>query len=587
LGLAIVLHKWHLRDIDAALVAAKKTGADKIVVFVNWSCEREAGAYDFSEYKKYCDKIVDYGLKIIFRIQCTKSVFYNYEGKPLFIQRRIYPIGFKRSLLTSDHLGHQRSQLDFCERSMALLEAYYSQAVEYFSKRYNDSINSFALAISEENEIKFGQNKYGWRPYSDLRKGEFVKIHGNEPPVINSPRKALSPHKLKPIPLFHEFMIFREEILIQTISALSKVVRAQGHKTMGMFGQFFQSHDGIFCSRVISKLVPYLDCVTVDYNFYNGWDNVYYDVAKPSLMANLARNLGYKEISIGLYLERARIKKNESERNDRLESIDTSILQHLSKVREFTGKTGQKVDYEFAGFGVGLKDLETLQGELIQFSRQSPEIVKSEKVKIAILACHSNYDFFVGDRLDNNHSFIRNNLSNCYKSFVDLGCIVDIISDTFLESNPSILDNYRAVIAPTQFAVTQKTLDIVNNCDTTFISDQKFAKFDENGYEREKPLELGITAVNWEPLPLKLANGIIISDYSNFPSLVKKVPAFSTIQKNTTVHLKIPEKQRGFFVMHNNKITTGLSIWSLKDETVKTELMNLLIELFAGSNKTL
>jgi len=163
----------------------------------------------------------------------------------------------------------------------------------------------------------------------------------------------------KHIPQFGNFMQFREEKLIEVVKRLSIQIRRAGGKSLGYFGQFFNSHDGIFCLGVIAALREELDLVAVDYNFFNGWTNIC-DVWKPALMANYAATLGYSEVIVGLYLERVRtIGAGIGD------PVDKAIYDSLRRIGDLCSSQEHISGYELAGFGKGVDDIADL-GNVIE-----------------------------------------------------------------------------------------------------------------------------------------------------------------------------------------------------------------------------
>ena len=102
---------------------------------------------------------------------------------------------------------------------------------------------------------------------------------------------------------FPELMQYREAVLKRYVCRLTDLIRQHGSIAAGYFGQSLTSHDAIYALGIIEEVIDCFDKITVDYNYYSGWQVELNPYVIP-LLVNYATNLGYPRVMAGLYLER-------------------------------------------------------------------------------------------------------------------------------------------------------------------------------------------------------------------------------------------------------------------------------------------
>lgn len=496
--ISIVLHPRHLLDLDAAAEAVQKSGANTIVIFCKWGrVSRQKGIYDFVYYDSLIERLGLMGAQFILRLDCSNRFESDARGE--LIKGTGFPSWMQAlsGIKAVGHTGREGDQFSFgAEIAIQEAEEFYYQAAKHFTQKYPGRIYAFAIALSEENEIKYGQNKYYWRDYHPKVKEEFRERHGADMPVITTANRVKG--NTSQIPFFDCFMQFREEKLVQTVKRLSLQLQKGGGKSMGYFGQFFGSHDAIFCLGVIASLRESLDIIAVDYNFYNGWTPAC-DVWKPALMANYAHSIGYKNIIIGLYLERVR-----AEGHGINDPVDMNIVEKLNAIGRVSSNQEGVVGYELAGFGRGVSELHSFSGVIERFKIKGQPEVRNTSYRIALLACHDTFYYFVGERsYDRN---IHNDaLVRAYELLkTDERFSVSVISDRMLVNNPKILEQYEGVVCPHQPAVSNDVLNHLANYiqfgGGVIVQDVRFGMLTPNGERRGHWASniFGIGDIEWQ-----------------------------------------------------------------------------------------
>ena len=592
MSLAFVLHPFHLANKRKAVEEIKRSGANKLVIFINWGdLDLENPSLKLGEFDELCDLAAELSLKMIFRLQCGKTRYYDDSGKVLAPPpQKEYPKQFNSTLaISGDRLGTHIEQPILTEHGLLIANSYYKAAVEYFGKRYGSNIHSYALAISNENEIKISQRKYSFSPYDENIRS-FFRFHlRDDVPLINSPRKAFSPHKVRPIKNFTYYMNYRAGLLIDRVKMLSNTIRKNGGKTMGMFGQFFQSHDAIFCNNVIAELPDYLDYITVDYNFYNGYQQIYHDIHKPALMANYAKNCGYKNIFIGLYLERCRTP-NQAGKTNRLAPVEQQVAERALKGvalacnqahTDFSG-------YEIAGFGAGLDDFKRLNNAFEALRSTNVTSMSTNSFSVAILATHSTFDFFVADHLDTKESLLRNGLSECFKDFTSLGFNVSVVSDKLLENGRIDIDNFEAIVIPSQKSISDTLLGILSSYRGKVIQDFGFARLDKDGNYRPAAKsgltkQLGNVKTMRMPQEISCDGFRYILDYK-FTGKDFSIPGYISLFQGIQ---GVCTTEQGFHLIieYDNSIQLAIAPWLLKDIETKNFLYKKLLNLLPGAGQ--
>lgn len=569
--LAIVTHPWHLaRDRQLVYQVFGDVRANCAVVFLPWaSLVAQKGQYDFSHFDSLLSDFREKGISVLLRVLTAAGGRFTKDGDPI---EPHLPKWIPTEYIMRGHNGQmpprEHRVLDFRPEANELVLEHYERVVRHFQAHFPDVVKAYALALSNENEIKYGQSRYAWRSYSDWALSEWTARGHDALPVVNGPRKAFSGHKPRELPLFDEFMKMRTDHLELITRDICRLVRAHGGKSMGMIGQFFQSHDGIFCNRAASATASYFDYVTVDYNYFNGWEVVYDDIAKPALMLNAMRTAGARKVSVGLYLERARERddKGKYHRFSKISrAIDAPLTESIRFARDYEGAT----EFEVAGFGFDFGDAMSVEPSLREiFNTPSNSMPKRDRISVGILACHSNFDFFVADRQSNNRSLLRDTMSHCYQFARMRTEQLSVVTDVLVERAPLVLEQFDVLIIPAQYSVSDCVIGAVLRFERNggvIVQDSRFGWLRPDGTVRvDRPINY--FDISWRPFPLSLeGGGVELLGYSRFEGANPSVPVLSPRSRfSGTMHqLLRGEPGKGILGQYRRTITTGPLLWSL------------------------
>ena len=297
-------------ELERLIETFSRAGLNTVSVIVAWSTVEPApGRFDFSAYEQRLDRLTEAGFRLLLILDSS--------GRPLLdtavrlTGERALPEWMKNQFdpsLSRDFTGNQGINLDYHDsRHLPPLENFYRRTVAELGGRYGPKVLAFAPGIMHELELKYAQQGYRWQSYSEhAQRGfdDWLKRRGLPPapmPVIdyaNQTGQGFPTYQ----PLYGELMRFREHTLREYVCRLTGLIREQDFAAAGYFGQVLSAHDAIYALGIIEQLVDCLDTVTVDYNYYDGW-NVELNPYIIPLLVNYAHNLGYREVLAGLYLE--------------------------------------------------------------------------------------------------------------------------------------------------------------------------------------------------------------------------------------------------------------------------------------------
>ena len=305
------LHLYDQAQLAQLLPKLKRMGFNTITTTIIWRVvELQPGPFDFTRYQIALDYLQQSGFKFILILDSSGRPLLDLEGQvtntyaiPDWLWQQ-HP-----QALSVDFNDLRQYNLDFHDwQHLPFLERFYRTTISYLKKRYVASIRAFVPGIMHELEVKYPQYGYRWQSYSAAAKQEFAAWLAQQgKPASDLPNMAyannIAYHTAVQQPLFADFMRFREQSLKRYVCSLTDLIRQYELPAAGYFGQSFTSHDAIYALGVIEEVVECFDHITVDYNYYDGWQVKLNPYILPVLI-NYAYNLGYQHVIAGLYLER-------------------------------------------------------------------------------------------------------------------------------------------------------------------------------------------------------------------------------------------------------------------------------------------
>ncbi len=447
-----------LQMVDPAETITMMKSCDVSIISIPlvWSfLEKSEGAFDPSEYDELLAPYVDAGFRFIFLLDGASRMIVGKNGQIVANSLPDWVLSHEGVSRQMDFLDREDPNygLSYSNRNnQALYMGFCEKAISYFGKRYEKQIVGFAPCIMNEFEIKYPQTLYAWTDYgiSSLegfrnylqQSYESVSAMNTELgtafagfssvtfPVI-SYNNTITSGAQADNPLFADFLKYREQAIVGYVSPVFDLIHSYGQTAVAYFGQTLAGQDAIYATGVVTKLASHVDIAVIDFNFYDGYGEVY-DSIIPAMLVNYLHNAGYPKVWAGLYFERI------------------PYMDHLGFLQE-------TVDYVVAD---GLADGFEIGGIAETFKVKGldacPELdygimKKSEPARIAIYA--GEWDFYKshGEQV-RYYNYFSDALTQMYKIIrFELNKPVDILCDEAVLRDA--LNRYDLLVIPGQFYV--------------------------------------------------------------------------------------------------------------------------------------
>ena len=482
--------------LQQTLALLEMNGFDTVTTTIAWSVvEPEPQQFDFSAYQRVLDRVTDSGFRLILILDSSMRELLDQQIRET---RRIavpdWLIERHPEAFAVDFSGQRSYNLDYADDNhRPLLARYYRRTLAWLRERYGDSVIAVAPGIMHELEIKYAQWGYRWQSHTEAAQQGFddwLADRGLSPaplPVIDY-SNHVGQYRPREEPLFGPFMRYREAVLKEYACALTDLIREAGYTATGYFGQSHSAHDGIYALGIIEELTGCFDKVTVDYNYFDGWQ-VELDPHIIPLLVNYAYNLGYERVMAGLYLEKYYAPSGQFV-GERL-VVANRTLTRLER-RPLVGIEIGNVHFE------ELAQLGVL--DLADFPPSQPTIPATARHRVGLVASKWTYYLWHGER-----SFGRNLLQDALLASYRLLDTAPDIEVAVLGEQALItqsLDQYEALVLPLQTAISDTALKAIRSYHANggiLVQDVQFNAFDIAGRPREgwsNPL-FGIDGISW------------------------------------------------------------------------------------------
>ena len=514
---------------EAVVESIKKQGEyDAVTIPIAWCfVEEEQGEYDYSMYQPVFDAITENGYKMIVVLDAGgRSILKNGVVERKSIPDWVWDIYPEAASL--DFYGNTKSAFDyFSEEHIGVVLDFFEHTIDWLNTYYREDIVAMTPAIMGEFEIKFEQTDYMWESYTDNAKSCFQKYLSDkhmsiaqlnqefgttyhdfdeiELPVIDYNNTIASINFGESF-LFTEWMECREEQIVTYTKFFTDMIHSKNFKTIGYFGQFMFPSDAIYATGVVAKCRELFDIAVIDYNFYDGYKEVY-NADIPAFMVNLVSNLGYEKVFAGLYFERVSL--------DGRETFVRTLNENLI------------TDGHSSGFEIGSLSRNTSD----EVTFVLPTSKKAEKSKVAIYTSEWNYYKTHGEA-EEYLDYISNSAVELFHILeFELGIPVEIISDYNVSNGE--LDAYKLVFLPFQIYVPEESriaiMEYAKN-GGKLIQDFRFAEFDSYGRitEQDGRVIFGLAAQN------SVGENVVINSLGDFQndfglmSIYKNIPVCYT-----------------------------------------------------------
>ncbi len=374
--------------------------------------------------------------------------------------------------LSYSNVTNQELYLTFCLKT-----------VEYFGNRYADRVVGFSPCVMNEFEIKYPQTLYAWTDFSLDALGGFREylraVYGTAAemntrletsyagfssvsiPVISYNNTIVS-GTMSDDPLFADWQRYREDTLISYVTPAFEMIREKGYKTVAYFGQTLSGQDAIYATGVVTRLADQVDIAVIDFNFYDGYGEVY-DCMVPAFLVNYVKNAGYPCVWAGLYFERIPYLEHQEVLQDAVNAVAADGLAEgfeIGGIAETFWKIGQKAKPQLT-YGINRRE---------------------EKPRIAIYAGEWNFYKSHGEQI-RYYNYFSDALIQMYRILrFELQEPVDVLCDAALISGAA--EKYELLVLPGQFYVdpiVREAVEAYAEAGGKILMDFRFGEWDEKG----------------------------------------------------------------------------------------------------------
>ncbi len=478
-----------VQDVGSSEIIEMMNSCDvsTLTIPLAWSfLEKEKGVFDPTEYDEMLEPYVKAGFRFIFLLDGAGRQITGKDGDVIANSLPKWLFDEENASKQRDFLGYEAVSYGFSYSNPENLTYYLQfckEAMDYFGSKYKEQVVGFAPGIMNEFEIKYPQTLYAWTDYSEdalsafhewLREKYITIDELNETlgtsfpgftsitfPVINY-NNTLASGGLSDGPLFMDFQCFREQKLLDYIVPVLQEIRQEGYRSIGYFGQTLSNHDAMYVSAAVCKLAQYTDIAVIDYNFHDGYSEVY-DSIIPAMMVNYIKNAGYREVWAGLYFERIPY----------LEHMDS-----LQQTIDYIAADGLANGFEIGGIIETFKEKGTAARPSLTYGITD----RSGQPRIAIYA--GKWDFYKshGEQV-RYFNYFSDALAQMYKIVrFELNYPVDILCDEAILRGET--EKYDLLILPSQFYVetaVRKKIEQYLSGEGRAIMDCRFGEWNEKG----------------------------------------------------------------------------------------------------------
>jgi len=520
------------QKLASLLDVLKKNGFNTVTVTIIWDdVEPTQGSFTYEKYDKFLSVVEEKGFSMILLLVgvCggeTTGVPNWFWNSDEMIKRKQMSIDFDNRVYSCIDISN--------ESNHDLLFNFYDKSTKHFKSKFSDSIYAIGIVTSQELEIKYSQNFYSWRPYSEKAQDLFriwlERKYENISSLNESWKtdyKYFNELKLPKINYntfgpsgkpdtdnsFSDLMLFREDLLYNFTKNSVSVVKSNDVPVIGYFGQFFTTDDAIYVSQIINRTTELFDVIVIDFNFFDGFDVV--DKKQlGSIMVNYAKNLGYKKVILGVYLERLS------------PYLDNSIVYDYIQ---------NSYPSNFDGLEVGnIQRCQIEQWEFLHELKNKPnQTSPNDSKSVAIYVSAWNFYKWHGD-ISTGHDMWNSSLYASYEILTKYGKYnVDIIGDNQIRNNN--LKNYDVLFVLSQPVIpgdVKEKIRLWANEDKLLIQDWDLGNWDVYGEAKSDWLheEFGIEKnIQWHTDDVSL-----ISDYFQLEN--SSEPFIINIDKNLPLH---------------------------------------------------
>lgn len=451
------------RDPKGLLTELRKTPMNTIATTIVWSVvEKKPGQIDLAPYFPQLDALTNAGYCLILLIDTSgRRMRHDIAARHVkdldTIPERSRPDWINADslhLFSRDFFDGPSESLDFNHPDVVRhVTKLYSAISPALAKRYGKHIVAISPCITTECEIKYTQNGFRWESYSKTAQDAFaayLKRNDLPPggmPIMSYPNQ-LNNGNPKPERMYPALQAFREDSLRQFVCDLTRIIGQNKLKSIAYFGQPFSFVDGIYATGVIEKTSHCFDIAAIDYNFYNGY-GVEFKPDIPNFIVSYAVALGYKQVLVGLYMERFRNHATGQVSEQGYELLERSfhnvaLTPNVAgvEVGNLTGREFERLDYIRAGLAKPR-------------DKQPP---KAAKTTVSLYASIQNSYLWQGE-WSNDRQIIQDNLIANYVTLVKAGHAVQILTDRDFLTSSTKLKSSTVIVLPHLTAMPDQARD--------------------------------------------------------------------------------------------------------------------------------
>jgi len=494
------------RDSSTLIGEIKKSPLNTIATTIAWSVvQKTEEGIDISPYTSKLDALVKAGYCLILLIDTSGRVLRNdlavkhvkdldtipRTSRPDWIDSTI------KNSLARDFFDGASQSLEFNNHQASdAVVSFYSKLIPILSKRYGKSIVAFSPCVTSECEVKYTQNGFRWESYSTHAKAAYKtylrenKLMNGDMPVMSYPNQLKNGNP-KYEPMYPSLQAFREDSLAKFVCSLTDIIKKNGMRSVGYFGQPFSFVDGIYATGVIEKTPNCFDIAAIDYNFYNGY-GVEFKPDIPNFIVKYAIALGYEKVLVGLYMERFR--------NNTTGQVSEQGYDLLKRSFENVVLTPDVAGVEVGNLtGREFERIHYIRSSLSKY-REFPRLDPRKPI-VGLYASIQNSYLWQGE-WSNDRQIIQDNLVANYVELVKAGYSVQILTDRDFLTKSSKLNNSRVIVLPHLTAMPDQARSALINYMKTggkILADIRVDEYSTDGAVRQDNAlrqQLGLTFVS-------------------------------------------------------------------------------------------
>lgn len=532
-----VCHGQHIVDFPKSIRNFSAVGATELTLFMDWrTAEKSAKAGMAPDAIERACAALDHGLEVTLRLELHGQPLHGStrptNGSPLDAEAGFPPDVTQipvSQLVDTD--GEPTAQLNFFNTKLRARISEYLARIEPWMDQLDRSRTHIALAVSEQNEVKYGMRQYKLRAANPEIRAQLDGMTLEQMQHFQTRQKLDA--RFAPQPGLAAFQALRTEALADFCEFLYRELSDRHFKVSAYFGRFMGPHDFIFGAPIINEANRFADRIVCDHNFFNG-DRLVFDREKLSTMTSYIRTSLAVTPAAGIYVEQTHSQRG------RNAQISPERIEAVMKCVDYLARHDPPNALEIGGFR---DHLDIFPAAIDRFNQAreeaSAELPARQVQSVYLLAANETFDYFRNDKDHNHEHRLELAMNFAYSVIADeLGWKPYVISTASPALPRALSDPKSLVVLPMQFALGGRVLDLLERAECKVLADIRPGQLTPDGVDRNGAhLErFGITRVLWrDPSTLAHTPLSFVNRYSDplFNRVaVVRAPGFNFIARS-------------------------------------------------------